>query len=100
MKNIKAYVDYDNETKTHYYQQFDIVEKLPSVGDVCYEDPFQKETIVDIKEVSIDTEQGNDEVYNYLYYELVIEHLDKDDNETEQDSNFICIKNEDEEEEL
>lgn len=31
MKKIKAYVDYEDETKTHYYKNFEVIENLPEL---------------------------------------------------------------------
>ena len=33
MSYIKAYIDYDNETKTHYYKDFKIVDRLPEIEE-------------------------------------------------------------------
>lgn len=58
---IKAYVNYNEEHKTHYYRYFDVIDELPS-------DVYNGETILSINEVSLDAEQGSDAVYNYDFY--------------------------------
>lgn len=60
MKNtIKAFINYSERTNTRYYQIFEIVDYLPQ------EDEFTK-----IREVKLDPDFQNNEVYEYDYYEV------------------------------
>ena len=77
MKKIKAYVDYNEREKIHYYQVFDIVEVIPEY--------YNDEKVIDIKEVRLDAEQGNDEVYKYGFFEITTI-----DNDKEESHYYIC----------
>ena len=77
MKKIKAYVDYNEREKIHYYQMFDVVEVIPEY--------YNDEKVIDIKEVRLDSEQGNDEVYKYDFYEITTIDDDK-----EESYYYIC----------
>lgn len=59
MKKIRAYVGYSYTNKIHFYKDFEIVSYLPECKEV--------------KEVELDAEQGRDEVYNYDYFECLME---------------------------
>ena len=80
MKKIKAYVDYNEREKIHYYQVFDVVEVIPQY--------YNDEKVIDIKEVRLDAEQGNDEVYKYDFFEITTI-----DNDKEESHYYICKMN-------
>ena len=80
MKKIKAYVDYNEREKIHYYQMFDVVEVIPEY--------YNDEKVIDIKEVRLDAEQGNDEVYKYGFFEITTI-----DNDKEESHYYICKMN-------
>ena len=80
MKKIKAYVDYNEREKIHYYQVFDVVEVIPEY--------YNDEKVIDIKEVRLDAEQGNDEVYKYDFFEITTIDDDK-----EESCYYICKMN-------
>lgn len=71
---IKAYVNYDERNKIHYYKNFEVVDELPT-------EEYDGEKITSIDNVNLDTEQGNDGVYNYNYY--CINTLEPDGNENQ-----------------
>ena len=81
MEKIKAYVDYNEREKIHYYQIFDVVEVIP-------EKFYNDEEIIEIKEVRLDAEQGNDEVYKYDFFEITTI-----DDEKEESHYYICKMN-------
>ena len=81
MEKIKAYVDYNEREKNHYYQIFDVVEVIP-------EKFYNDEEIIEIKEVRLDAEQGNDEVYKYDFFEITTI-----DDEKEESYYYICKMN-------
>ena len=90
---IKAYTNFENETKTHYYTNFEVVEELPKINDIYYEDDSQIEIIKDIKQVNLDCEQGNDEVYKYNFYKVIISNKEKDfDGIEEETEEYICVR--------
>jgi hypothetical protein len=62
---IKAYVNYSEYSNTHYYRQFQIVEYLPAVGD-----EIDGWTVESIDPVTLDCEQGSDQVYDFDYYTI------------------------------
>lgn len=78
MEKIKAYVNYNEREKIHYYQIFDVVEVIP-------EKFYNDEEIIEIKEVRLDAEQGNDEVYKYDFFEITTI-----DDEKEESYYYIC----------
>ena len=39
---IKAYVSYNDYTKTHYYENFDIIDELPKINDGANKDKANK----------------------------------------------------------
>ena len=80
MEKIKAYVNYNEREKIHYYQMFDVVEVITKY--------YNDEEVVDIKEVRLDAEQGNDEVYKYDFYEITTI-----DDEKEESQYYICKMN-------
>lgn len=79
--NIRVYTDYDERSKRKYYRDFEVVEKLPEVGEVVWGDsddspskvpPYhgERERVKSVNKAWIDCEQGSDDVYNYDYYEV------------------------------
>ena len=80
MKKIKAYVDYNEREKIHYYQVFDVVEVIPEY--------YNDEKVIDIKEVRLDAEQGNDEVHKYDFFKITTIDDDK-----EESRYYICKMN-------
>ena len=80
MKKIKAYVDYNEREKIHYYQTFDVVEVIPQY--------YNDEKVIDIKEVRLDAEQGNDEVHKYNFFKITTIDDDK-----EESCYYICKMN-------
>ena len=38
---IKAYVDYNDCTKTHYYENFDIIDELPKINYEYFSDKIK-----------------------------------------------------------
>ena len=79
---IKAYVSYCDFTKTHFYKNFEIAEEMPTIGE-----EFNNETITEIEEVRLDSEQGNDEVYSFKYFKI----MTKDDEGEEWDY-YLAVK--------
>lgn len=77
MKKIKAYVNYNEREKNHYYQIFDVVEVIPRY--------YNDEEVIGVKEVRLDAEQGNDEVYKYDFFEITTI-----DDEKEESYYYIC----------
>lgn len=59
---------------------FDVVEIIPQY--------YNDEKVVDIKEIHLDAEQGNDEVYKYDFYEITTI-----DDEKEESHYYICKMN-------
>lgn len=96
MIKIRAYIDYDDCTKTHYYKDFDLIEvkNLPKIGETTYKDSSSEEIVKTVEEVKIDCEQGHDDVYNYSFYKITMTRIDKDDNSTTEIVKFVCIENE------
>lgn len=98
---IKVKTRFDERNKVAFYRDFEIVEKLPEVGDIKELNPEYdgaKTTVREIREAHIDCEQGNDDVYNYTYYCVfkTFEQLN-DDNEwefVEEFTDFIAIERE------
>ncbi len=75
---IRAYTGYCERSNTHYYTDFEIVDKLPELGEVVYGDSDnctridygERERVTNVCKAWLDCEQGNDEVYDYDYYEI------------------------------
>lgn len=73
MKNIKAYVDWNDETKTHYYRTFEIIENLPKLEiEEIKNEKYKNCTslLKKIETIELDCEQGSDDVYKYNFYKL------------------------------
>ena len=71
---VKAYIDYNDYNKVHYFEDFDIVDELPKIGDL-----IDDNKVIKIEEAKLDCEQGSDDVYNYDYYKLTLKYEDYDD---------------------
>lgn len=72
---IRAYTSYSERSNSRYYRDFEIVDKLPEIGDVVYGDKDgatvdygERERVNNIFAVSLDCEQGNDDIYNYDFF--------------------------------
>lgn len=89
MSYIKAYVFYSDVTKTYYYEDFKIVERLPEVEKEFWND----ERVANIEEVELDCENDS-KVYDYDFY--VVTYETKYDDEIEKSKQYICIKKEEE----
>lgn len=63
MKKIRAYVSYNEHTNTHYWREFEVVNDLPSVGEIIYGDKDEDEyqIVTKVQEAYLDCE-GNDRV--------------------------------------
>ena len=92
---IKAYTGYNQRTDTRYYNYFEIVSKLPEIGENDY--GFEGYKVVEINPVKLDVQQNDDDVYNYDFYEVVVEEKD-DDGIIDQDSVLIAIRKEQDDE--
>lgn len=82
---IKAYVDYNDCTKTHYYENFDIIDELPKINNEYFSNK-----IIKIETVELDCEQGSDNAHNYDYYKLTLKYEDYDDTYTM----YVCVEKE------
>lgn len=85
-KTIKAYVRYNDRTNTHYYRNFEIVDRLPLLGEYINDDK-----VVGINKVELDCSQGRMEVYDYDYYEIVVEYFNLDD-EVKTDYYYYAVE--------
>lgn len=72
-----------------------IMTSTPEVGDLV-PDHYKCE-IVSVYPITIDPEQGGDEIWNYSFYKVEFKHLD--DEEAENDVTYIAVENEPFEEE-
>ena len=95
---IRAYTGYNEGNKIHYYTEFEVVESLPEVGDIVYGSNYdgEKKVVTSIREVALDTCQGNDEVYNYDYFAVTVELQLLNDNDEwyteEEDVQYFAIE--------
>lgn len=80
-KQVKAYVDYEDETKTHYYINFEIIEILPKIETTK---KYNNEC-VKIESVKLDVENG-DNIYNYDFYKIT--YIDYEDFNSNNDDDF------------
>lgn len=73
---IKAYTSYNESNNTRFYREFDIVDSLPT--DEVNGD--ERKVIKNVSPVSLDHEQGNDDVYDYDFYVITydIEQISED----------------------
>lgn len=77
---IRAYTDYSDYSKTHYYEDFEIIDKLPKLFEII--DDYK---LIRIDDVDLDCDQPSSSVYDYDYYYLTL--LD------EQEDNDVIYKN-------
>ena len=93
MMKIKAYVSCDEHNNKHLYRLFEVIDKLPKVGDEYgyhFGDGI-KEVVKEVVSEKLDCEQGNDEVYDYQYYHIITDWFE--DDEHEEKSYYVAIKN-------
>lgn len=64
---IKAYTNYNERSNTHSYREFDVIDALPEIGTT----QSNGEVVKEINPISIDCEQGHDDVFYYDFYEIV-----------------------------
>lgn len=103
MKKIRAYVNYNDESKTHYYKDFEIIENLPELETEAIKNEKYKNCdslLEKIETVELDCEQGTDEVYKYDFYKLTyFNNMDHFENEYEDDEceseRYVAILKED-----
>lgn len=74
---VRAYVSMNEASNTHGYKDFEVIAKLPEVGETVYMHSGINETVKSIEPVKLDAEQGKSEVYNYNYYKIVIEEKEE-----------------------
>ena len=84
---IRAKIGVNEWTNTVIRRNFELVESLPIVNE-----QFHDYKVLKLNEISLDCER-NEELYNYDYYKI-----DLFDDEDENFSIYICIKNDNEEE--
>lgn len=88
---IRAYTDYDEGRNQKLYRDFEVVDKLPDVGEVVWGDsddcpdkvkPYhgERERVRTVEKAWLDCEQGSDDVYNYDFYKVItqLEEFDED----------------------
>ena len=62
---IKAYL-YENEhNKVRYFREFEIMKRIPKLGDTLH-----GEEITKLEQLDIDCEQGNPEAFSYKYFRI------------------------------
>ena len=82
---IRAKIGVNEWNNTIIKRNFELVESLPTVGEL-----FHDYKVLKLNEISLDCER-NEELYNYDYYKI-----DLFDDEDENFSIYICIKNDNE----
>lgn len=100
---IQVYTKFNERHKIRYSTTFEVVDELPKVGDLLEDNKYYRNVVINVREVSIDCEQGNDEVYNYSYYYVRVksQEFDEDLNkwiDTNEYTENYAIKEEYEEE--
>ena len=80
---IRAKIGLNEWNNTVIRRNFELVKTLPIVGE-----PFHDYTVLKLTEISLDCEERNENLYNYDYYKIDL--LDEDN---EDFSIYICIKN-------
>lgn len=83
--NIKAFVGYNEVNNFHYYQNFEIVDELPKIGD-----EFEDSKVLAINPVNLDCEQPSETVYSYDYYSIT---LSNDGLEYDVYNKLVCVSN-------
>lgn len=78
---IKAYTGYGERNHTHYYNTFEVVDKLPEIGEVVYgsEGHGERKVVTAINDAWLDCEQSSLDVYNYDYYVIDVKWQDLND---------------------
>ena len=107
---IKSYTSYQESTKTHFYNNLEVIESIPEVyslekliSDTSLKSWLDNDKCIEVKQLELDAEQGNSEVYNYDFYELTyvdIADYHYSDNEDKEINDFlntkcVCVKIED-----
>lgn len=84
---IRAYVNYDERRKIHYYKDFEIIKELPKEGD-----EYDYKKVIKVYQIMLDSEQGDDDIYDYDFFEITLSCVEND--EEEQDIVYIAIEKE------
>lgn len=84
MAKIKAYTEYDGRTNSYYYDYFEIVDKLPQIGDITLNGDIVEE-ITGIAEYRIENYGITEEHYKYNYYivDILYQPVDESEEPTE-----------------
>lgn len=86
---IKAVVNVDASTNTHYSKSFEVVESLPEVGDNNY-----GYIVKDVEKVSVDWENRGDEYAEHDFYKVTsCDEMDPDNSENDL-VEFYAVKKE------
>ena len=87
---IRAKIGLNEWNNTVIRRNFELVKSLPTVNE-----QFHDYTVLKLNEISLDCEERNENLYNYDYFKIDL--LDEDN---EDFSIYICIKNDNEMEEF
>lgn len=70
MKKIRAYVSYNEHTNTHYWREFEVVNDLPSVGEIIYGSDYdgEKTVVTRVEEAYLDCEGNDRNIREYNLY--------------------------------
>ncbi len=95
MRNtIRVCTGYSERKNIRYYREFVIIDKLPSLDDDSFGGHYRYKDenfkILEIRSAYIDCEQS-DEVYDYEYYEIVIQYTN-DDGKIEKETFEVAIE--------
>ena len=79
---MKIKVNYCLEEVSNNYikQTFNIIEKLPNIGDIITDNYIIEEKVIDILTTDIAKYQTSDKPFKYNYYYLVCEQLERINN--------------------
>lgn len=89
MRFIKAVVNVDTRTNTHYSKDFKVIKSLPEVGDENY-----GYIVKDIEKVSIDWENRGDEFAEHDFFKVTsFDEMDPDNRENDL-VEFYAVKKE------
>ena len=80
---IRAKIGLNEWNNTVIRRNFELVESLPTVGEL-----FHDYKVMKLNEIKLDCEERTENLYNYDYYKI-----DLFDDEDENFSIYICIKN-------
>lgn len=83
---IRAKIGLNEWNNTVIRRNFELVETLPTVGKL-----FHDYKVLKLNEMKLDCEERNENLYNYDYFKIDL--LDEDN---EDFSIYICIKNDNE----